>query len=462
MFILCNYVGIWEIKNPPKQCLFSDNTYTFFVFLHYLYYYRYWVIYIYLMRWTIFFLCFLCIFSYKPLSANLEFYFEDETIYDNTRITSPEDGWWIIYIRHTPRLVPIPRELITIETISRETIESIVRTILSEEIEQTELEQFITEAVQWLNSIENTEFTTYLTVAVSQETEQIIQNKIENNIILSPYEQIFLDCNIDLYERQEITIDILRRLNNWEIETLENVSYMNPDFGNCIIPFPDSRFSSWELQEWEYSSLSLYQNQELQFEVSEDIEKLIRNNEETFTVFWKISDTYSVLRQNNQISQATYLRISDEQEKTQACLSILTQEDISQLNEESFIFFWDFQNSYNKISHHFLDQFKAERLELRAYIEAQMRLGLFACNFSEILTEYNQGNHNEDVFYDVYEKLQSAFEIYYRNILSNKLFSYQKNNATISVFTLIIIVLLLAIWWYIIRTQYSLSKIWKK
>ena len=104
-----------------------------------------------------------------------------------------------------------------------------------------------------LLKIPNKNFIEYIKLSLTPNFENFIKYRKENNILLSNYEDIFLSCNIDYKEREKIIIDFLTNLKEPEKFNIEDLSYSNKKFWDCIIPYPDKENRNIVI-EWSFSS----------------------------------------------------------------------------------------------------------------------------------------------------------------------------------------------------------------
>lgn len=92
---------------------------------------------------------------------------------------------------------------------------------------------------QKIKSIENTTFKNYLLLALQPSMEKIIQTRKNQDILLSPYEEVFLSCGIDYAQREAIIKDFISHLTDTKNIDFNNLSFSDPKFWDCIIPYPD-------------------------------------------------------------------------------------------------------------------------------------------------------------------------------------------------------------------------------
>lgn len=102
-----------------------------------------------------------------------------------------------------------------------------------------EFEMFPYEIYKKLQSIENTTFKNYLLLALQPSIEKIIQIRKDQNIVLSPYEEVFLSCRMDYPHREAVIKDFISKLKDTKNIDFSNLSFSDPKFGDCIIPYPD-------------------------------------------------------------------------------------------------------------------------------------------------------------------------------------------------------------------------------
>lgn len=77
-----------------------------------------------------------------------------------------------------------------------------------------------------------------LIIAIIPNFDDIIVNKENNNIILSPYEKVFSKCWMKYSERMDNVIDFVTNLNIKNID-YNNFDYLDSKFWECVIPYKD-------------------------------------------------------------------------------------------------------------------------------------------------------------------------------------------------------------------------------
>jgi len=92
---------------------------------------------------------------------------------------------------------------------------------------------------QKLQEIPDENFRDYMLLSILPNFDKSIEYKAENNVLLTPFEEVFLACNIDYSERLSI---VQKFLEDVDVEdfSLSNLQYTNDRYGDCIIPYPDA------------------------------------------------------------------------------------------------------------------------------------------------------------------------------------------------------------------------------
>ncbi len=89
--------------------------------------------------------------------------------------------------------------------------------------------------------IEDKTFKDFLKMSLAITFEDYILARKEQGIVISPYEETFLKCKIPYSEREKIIIKFLENLKDPKNIDLNNLTYSNPKFWDCIVPYPDKR-----------------------------------------------------------------------------------------------------------------------------------------------------------------------------------------------------------------------------
>ena len=87
----------------------------------------------------------------------------------------------------------------------------------------------------------------YLATVLWSEIDTTIEEKQSLAIILTPYEEVFLACNIPLAERRDIIRTLIEDIYHDSILSLEMIEYSDIRFWDCVIPFPDNRRSTSDI-----------------------------------------------------------------------------------------------------------------------------------------------------------------------------------------------------------------------
>lgn len=213
-------------------------------------------------------LLFFLLLTPSLIYANLEFYFEDGSIFREEVISSAEYRWSKLLIRTNPRLNPVPKEYDIVETITTELIELLIQTHLEEDIQEIDITQLSEDYYELYTWINDSALMQYLDIAISQEVEEIIRFKIDNDIVLTPYEEQLHTSHFSLSERQQKFLKILSELHENELQWTSKVLEDYPDFFINILPYVENIST------------------EFAYEVSEDIVRYafdeIRNNDSEF------------------------------------------------------------------------------------------------------------------------------------------------------------------------------------
>jgi hypothetical protein len=81
----------------------------------------------------------------------------------------------------------------------------------------------------------------YIAVALSPDTQVLIKDKQDAGIVLTPFESMFLNCGINIWQRRTIVTTLLENIHSNTFSSIDTLRYSNIRFWDCIIPFPDSR-----------------------------------------------------------------------------------------------------------------------------------------------------------------------------------------------------------------------------
>lgn len=120
-----------------------------------------------------------------------------------------------------------------------------------------------------IQQIPNKIFIDYLHIALTPNLDDLITNKKQQNIVLTPFEETFLQCWISYSERQQIIIDLIESYDSIENFDISDISYSNKKFWDCIIPFPDKEHRAMII-DWSFDTNQLLAMQ-LNWEYTPDI-----------------------------------------------------------------------------------------------------------------------------------------------------------------------------------------------
>lgn len=93
------------------------------------------------------------------------------------------------------------------------------------------------------------DFSSYIGIALSPQTENNISEKRKKWFSLSPFERRFESCKLDLSQRRNIVQNLLLLIKNQANLTVDTLRYSDQKFGDCIIPFPDVRRTPTQIQQ---------------------------------------------------------------------------------------------------------------------------------------------------------------------------------------------------------------------
>ncbi|MBS9784343.1 hypothetical protein KGV55_03260 [Candidatus Gracilibacteria bacterium] len=90
-----------------------------------------------------------------------------------------------------------------------------------------------------INKVPDEKFKRFILSSVN-DSENKFLNAHSGSKEYAHYAKVFMGCNIPFEERQKIVLDYLKNFDpaTWN---RNNLTYSNPKFGDCIIPYPDKR-----------------------------------------------------------------------------------------------------------------------------------------------------------------------------------------------------------------------------
>lgn len=90
-----------------------------------------------------------------------------------------------------------------------------------------------------LESIPDEKFRSYMLLSILPNFDTVLEHRqATESVLLSPYEEVFLACDMSYERRLENVLDFLEKL-DVENFSLWSLDYLDEAYGNCIIPYPD-------------------------------------------------------------------------------------------------------------------------------------------------------------------------------------------------------------------------------
>lgn len=89
-----------------------------------------------------------------------------------------------------------------------------------------------------LEAVPDESFREYMLLSILPNFEELIQYRQDNDVLLTPFEEVFLSCNLDYTQRLWVVTDFLENL-NVESFSLSKLDYSDETYWDCIIPYPD-------------------------------------------------------------------------------------------------------------------------------------------------------------------------------------------------------------------------------
>jgi len=89
-----------------------------------------------------------------------------------------------------------------------------------------------------LESIPDESFREYMLLSILPNFEELILHREENDVLLTPFEEVFQSCDLNYEERLTIVKDFLTEL-DVDNFSLSQLDYSNEKYGDCVIPYPD-------------------------------------------------------------------------------------------------------------------------------------------------------------------------------------------------------------------------------
>ena len=103
-----------------------------------------------------------------------------------------------------------------------------------------------------LESIPDEKFRSYMLLSILPNFDTVLEHRQAWNVLLSPFEEVFLACDMP-YERR--LANVLYFLENLEVDdfSLSTLDYLDESYGNCVIPYPDKDVMN-TVVEWSFES----------------------------------------------------------------------------------------------------------------------------------------------------------------------------------------------------------------
>lgn len=106
-----------------------------------------------------------------------------------------------------------------------------------------------------LETIPDESFREYMLISILPNFEELIHHREENNVLLTPFEEVFSSCGLDYNQRLSVVKDFLIHL-DVENFSLSQLQYSDESYGDCIIPYPDADKISFVVA-WSFDSNQL-------------------------------------------------------------------------------------------------------------------------------------------------------------------------------------------------------------
>lgn len=187
----------------------------------------------------------LCIFCFLPipLHADLDIYLSsDKAIsYHPERWTSDiieEETKIYLWYRYSREDFPLSYLVSSSELRSR------IAVILSD-LSSEERQNYYNALLEF----DSDRFLDYIAIALSSDIDEGIVFKQNQGRELSPFEEIFLSCNISLASRRDIVRELIEDIYNDVFTSVDDIEYSTIEFWDCIIPFPDNRRTNEDIED---------------------------------------------------------------------------------------------------------------------------------------------------------------------------------------------------------------------
>lgn len=419
------------------------------------------------MRYIVFVLIFFSTLWF--CSAELEFFLGEWIPYSQSQITSSSNGWDMLIVWYNHRAEPFPKEYIAVDTDVREILKSIITYTVEESMTETEILQYEQQIYETLIGIESPQFIEYITIAIQESTDIILEEKIQNNILLTPFEETFLNCDIPLSERQAIVLDILERIGNWEIESLDMIQYSDPSFWDCIIPFPDVSRQDQIIEnsfDSNQENVRIRQSIVTEYEVAESIQTAIEIDRSVQNYYEIKRDFYTQLYRDKAITPQVYDYFNSQIISTDQVLRTLRDIMIQEvLWEDEYQYFENIHEEYRDIFEYMRTQFELGNISLKDFLFINTKLHTYLKKISEIIEEYNSGLIEPEEYHRKMKLLKNYYEESFYDVLGISVVNEDLSQEDNSHFMLYILIFLFGIWFsvfFIIKNPFDFLHLWKK
>lgn len=341
-------------------------------------------------KYIIFVVSIFVLFSVKPTSAWLEFYFEDGSVYRSEVVSSPHYRGSSLLIRTNSRVDPLPRAYELVETIDVQTLEVIIHTHYEEEYREEQIPQFAEVLYEIYNNIDDNLLKRYIDLAITEETEEIIQDRMRNDILLTPYEKELIDCDISLSERQIAIIDALSKyIDTDNFEIMDNDIVL--DDLDCIFSFteiiPDSIWDD---------------------KMPEDIVIHWQISEKIRDIYQLHTDIYNQMLENWMIHPSLHSRLVNSYLDTISHLEYLNNTLLSE-NYCSTEFTWKVLKNYNKAIIYFQKQFLEGQIDQTQFLQKITKINMFIRVLYKNTKKCLENNMNQNDFTRVLSMLEDYY-----------------------------------------------------
>jgi len=172
-----------------------------------------------------------------------------------------------------------------------------------------------------IESIPNTNLRDALILAILPNFIDVINNKKELNVVLSPYEEVFSQCNMTYSQRSKNVIDFVKQLDIENID-YENFTYLDEKFWDCVIPYPDKK-NIWKAIPKSFSDIEL-------IDETEDVSSNNEEKEDTPLIDAKYAEILELEKSFNEQNELLQTRIDK--------WELISNEEIANIKTERITF----------------------------------------------------------------------------------------------------------------------------